>query len=653
MAEKKYIIDNPDLMAEWDWEKNNAVSLNPKSLTISSKKMAHWICNKGHTWTTTIAHRGIGGTNCPYCANKKILVGFNDLASQFPQLIEEWDWAKNNELNIFPQKVYFGSSKKVHWICLKGHSWSASINHRTFRVTNCPYCSNKKILAGYNDLKSQRPDLMEEWDFKRNVLDPEKIAVLSPKKAYWICSRGHNYEKPIYNRAKGIGCPFCTRAKSTSFPEQCFYYYIKKVYPDTISRYKDIFKNSMELDIYIPSARIGIEYDGIFWHSDKKSLLREETKYRICKENGIKLFRIKEGEFSGFTDNADDIYYIPKKTDTERLNFYIYELIKKLTFYSRKIPAINIERDKNEILEYMTVKYEESLECLFPKIAQEWHPTKNRKLTPDLFIAGSSEKIWWKCAECGNEWRSSIVNRTKGHGCDICATEKRKFTKKETLLSTRQVLDNKVCLLDWDYEANEHKPEYYTSGSGEKVHWKCHICGHKWETAICNRTRDYKNGCPLCSGKTIVSGVNDLFTRRPDLMEEWYWEGNAGIDPKKIGVGSHLYAYWKCKKCDHIWKSKIYNRSNGKGCPTCASRKIADLHRIRAISRNGSLKDTHPLLANEWHPTKNGEYRADMFSKGSDFKAWWICSKCQHEWYATIGSRCRGSGCPKCANKKK
>lgn len=228
MFKKKYIIDNPDLMIEWDWEKNNASSLNPKSLTFSSKEMAHWICDKGHTWVTTIAHRTIGKTNCPYCTNRKILAGFNDLASQFPQLIEEWDWAKNNELNIFPQEIYSKSSKKVHWVCSKGHRWSTSINHRVIRGTNCPYCSNKKILAGYNDLKSQRPDLMEEWDFERNILAPEKVAVLSPKKVHWICPRGHNYEKPIYDKAKGIGCPFCTRAKSTSFPEQCFYYYIKK-----------------------------------------------------------------------------------------------------------------------------------------------------------------------------------------------------------------------------------------------------------------------------------------------------------------------------------------------------------------------------------------------------------------------------------------
>ena len=108
MEKKEYIIDNPDLMAEWDWEKNDAIFLDPKSLIISSKKKAQWICKKGHTWTTTIAYRSIGGTNCPYCANKKILAGFNDLASQFPQLIEEWDWAKNNKLNIFPKEIYFG-----------------------------------------------------------------------------------------------------------------------------------------------------------------------------------------------------------------------------------------------------------------------------------------------------------------------------------------------------------------------------------------------------------------------------------------------------------------------------------------------------------------------------------------------------------------
>ncbi len=647
-------------MAEWDWEKNNAIGLEPQGISYGIHTQAWWKCEKGHLWKAPINHRSIGKTGCPYCANKKILYGFNDLETHFPELIKEWDWIENNKLKIFPKNVYFGSSKKVHWVCSKGHKWITSINHRTLRETNCPYCANTKILVGYNDLKSQRPDLMEEWDYEKNSIDPNKVAVYSPKKAYWICSRGHGYEKAIYNRAKGIGCPICIRAQSTSFPEQCFYYYIKKIYPDAINRYKEIFSTSMELDVYIPSIRTGIEYDGVFWHNSKDSISREEKKYGICKQNGIRLYRIKEyrtkeDEISGFANNADYIYYIPIKSNKKSLNIYILEVLKELTFHSYryKFPPINIEKDKNKILEYMTVKYEDSLEYLFPEISKEWHLQKNGKLTPDLFTARSSEKVWWQCTGCGNEWRSSIVNRTKGHGCDICATKKRKLTKKATLLSTRQVLDNKLCLLDWDYAANQYSPDYYTNGSGEKVNWKCHICGHKWKTAICNRTRDYKNGCPLCSRKTIVSGINDLFTLRPNLMKEWHWAQNVDITPKKVGIGSHLCAYWKCEKCEHIWKAKIYNRANGKGCPKCASNNRAQLHKNRAIAKNGSLQDTHPLLANEWHPTKNDMYSANMFSKGSDFKAWWICPKCRHEWCATIGSRSRGAGCPKCANKKK
>ena len=637
--EIKLVVDS-DLIKEWDWEKNSKLNLNPHLLTIASQKKAHWICDKGHKWTTTINHRGIGKTQCPYCSNKKVLIGYNDFESQFPTLMKEWDWEENDKIKIFPNKVFCGSSKKVHWVCSNGHKWITSIRHRTIRESNCPYCANKKILPGYNDLKSQRPDLMKEWDYENNILDPEKVALLSPKIAYWVCPKGHKYKKTIYDRVKGRGCPICVRAKSTSFPEQCFYYYIKKIYPDTINKYKDIFSNSMEIDIYIPCIKTGIEYDGLFWHN-KDSIQREEKKYIICKKNGIKLYRIKEGKFKESVDNADEIYYIPKKCDNKTLSSYIYEFIKGMTFFDYKLPKIDINKDRNEILEYMTIKYEESLENLLPNIAKEWHPTKNGKLTPDLFPPGSTKKVWWKCSKCGNEWYGSIANRNNGHGCNVCATEKRKVTKKETLLSTRGILDNKRCLLDWDYEANEHGPEYYTNGSGEIVNWKCHICGHKWKTAICSRTRDYKNGCPLCSGKTIVGGINDLFTLLPNLMKEWDWKKNKDIDPKKIGIGSHLYAYWKCKKCGFIWKSKIYNRTHGRGCPCCANRII--------VPGINDLQTTNPELANEWHPLLNGSLTPNQVTKGQSIKVWWKCSKCGNEWQDTLNHRSSSKRqCPKC-----
>ncbi len=68
--EKKYLIDNPTLMAEWNWQKNNELGLDPKILTISNHKKVWWICNNGHEWQAIISNRN-EGRNCPYCSGKK------------------------------------------------------------------------------------------------------------------------------------------------------------------------------------------------------------------------------------------------------------------------------------------------------------------------------------------------------------------------------------------------------------------------------------------------------------------------------------------------------------------------------------------------------------------------------------------------------
>ena len=559
------------------------------------------------------------------------------------RLMAEWDWEENENSGLDPRKLTIGSGKKANWICQKGHKWATSIYHRVQRGSNCPYCSNKKVLPGYNDLQSQRPDLVAEWDFEVNNIDPSTVAVKSNKEVSWVCPKGHQYTKAIYKRSNGEGCPVCAHALRTSFPEQCFFYYIKKTYPDAVNSYRDIFENGMELDIFIPSIKTGIEYDGIFWH-DQSTLSREEKKYQICKEHQIRLFRIKEGSFTGFADNADRIWYIPKKRDYSLLNFYITDFLKQLTFWSNNLPDVNVARDKTEILEFKTLRLEDSLLFLYPDLSKEWHPSKNGKLTPDLFIPGSSEIVWWLCPQCGNEWQASIVNRAKGHGCDICATERRKTTKKDTILSKRGSLDKEWCLLDWDYDANEHGPEYYTNRSGEVVNWRCHKCGYKWRTPICDRTRDYKNGCPLCSGKVIVNGVNDLPTIMPELMQEWDYENNTGVDPTTVGRGSHLTVSWKCHKCGYIWPAQIYNRANGKGCPCCA-------HRVVVPGIN-DLATTDPDLAEEWHPTLN-TLKPTEVTRGQSKMIFWICSKCGNVWQDSLNHRSQGRGCSLCKKSRK
>ncbi len=77
---------------------------------------------------------------------------------------------------------------------------------------------------------------------------------------------------------------------STSFREQVIFYYIQKFYCDAVNRYKH--STVGELDIYIPSIDVAIEYDGSYWHKSK--LLGDNEKNARAKKAGIKLIRIRE-----------------------------------------------------------------------------------------------------------------------------------------------------------------------------------------------------------------------------------------------------------------------------------------------------------------------------------------------------------------------
>ncbi|MBE5745632.1 MAG: hypothetical protein E7355_05845, partial [Clostridiales bacterium] len=126
------------------------------------------------------------------------------------RLMAEWDWEKNNELELFPQTLTLGSNKKVWWKCTKEHEWQAIIADRN-RGYACPYCMGQKVLKGYNDLATLNPLLAKEWNYEKNGnLKPEQFTTGSGKKIWWRCQKGHEWQAHINNRSKGIGCPCCS-----------------------------------------------------------------------------------------------------------------------------------------------------------------------------------------------------------------------------------------------------------------------------------------------------------------------------------------------------------------------------------------------------------------------------------------------------------
>ena len=179
-------------------------------------------------------------------------------------------------------------------------------------------------------------------------------------------------------------------------------------------------------------------------------------------------------------------------------------------------------------------------------------------------------------------------------------------------------------------------PKDVTPGSGKKVWWICNK-GHVWQAVIAHR--NLGDGCPYCAGK-LVCDDNCLQTINPTLAKQWHPTKNGKLTPKDVLPYSGNKVWWICDR-KHEWKAVVKDRGFGNGCPHCSR-----------IMYKDNLDTVNPILAKEWHPTKNGSLTPKDVTPGLKKKVWWICEK-GHEWEARIFSRNRGRGCPYCSGLKK
>lgn len=194
---------HPELVAEWS-DKN--LPLTPDRITYGSNKVVWWKGACGHEWQTSVKARS-NGENCPICSGARVIEGINDLATLKPELADEWS-SKNDPLK--PTMVTTGSHKKVIWQDKYGHEWTATVKSRALNGTGCPYCSHNKILVGFNDLASQRPQIASEWSERNYPLKPDMVTVFANRKVWWRCSKGHEWNTLISTRSGGSGCPYCS-----------------------------------------------------------------------------------------------------------------------------------------------------------------------------------------------------------------------------------------------------------------------------------------------------------------------------------------------------------------------------------------------------------------------------------------------------------
>ncbi len=545
--------ENEKLLNEWDYSQNQNT---PEEYSKCSGKKVFWKCENGHSWTARISDR-IRGNGCPYCSGKRPVVGVNDLKTINPSLAKEWNYNRNVKL---PSDFLPNSGKKVWWICSNGHEWEASIYSRS-KGNGCKYCAGQAVITGENDLKTLYPRIASEWDYELNSpLLPTQIMSSSSKKVWWKCKNGHSWLIAPNNRTSQFSnCPFCSSERGTSFPEQAIYFYVSRVVP-TINRY---LIDNFEIDVYVPSLNLGIEYDGIYFHNSKQSIEREQRKNEFCKDKGIRLIRVKETRTS--KKNEMDVLYrkIGKnQTTVETVVKWVLDIIAS---YNIEIGEVNINLRRDDIAiynRYLSSEKENSVATHNPELLNEWDYDKNGIIMPTNISYGSKKSVWWICP-MNHSYKAMVSHRTDMNAptsCPICAGQK--------ILSGYNDLATKRpdLMREWDFENNELNPNAISPNSYKKVNWICPK-GHKYIASVTKRNQG--RNCPVCVGKQINIGVNDFASLQPELVKEWDYARNSKL-PTEYTEYSNKKVFWKCLICNTSWQATINKRVYGKcKCPKC------------------------------------------------------------------------------------
>lgn len=646
--ENSIAVTNPELMEEWDYEKNSLLGLKPENVSRSSDKKVWWICknDNSHSWETQVKVR-TRGNGCPYCSGR-FATRETSLEVRYPSIASEFHPTKNGTLA--PESILPKSAKKVWWICKNGHEWEATVSNRV-QGKGCPYCSNRIILKE-NSLGEKFPEIARQWHYAKNGKEtPLDIAPSAGKSVWWICEKGHEWKVAVYNRTKDSSsgsCPYCIGRKVCG--DNC----LANVRPDIAKEWHPTLNGKhTPFDFTIGSSQ------KVWWRCDKGHEWRTSISNRTNKDNQTGCPNCNFEIGTSFPEQAiyyylsqvfDRIYNKYKITSLGKLEADIY--IKDLNLiieydgynYHRGEDSIKRDERKNKLLyenKYNLIRIREqgSKELKLPKIEMygfnfiEYEPNRGYE-NLDLCINQIVDMITDKfniSDKFPMDYGKLVVD-IPNDKLDIIS----KFKNENENNSIAKLLPEIAA--QWNYDKNNGlKPEQFTVFSNIKVWWKCDK-GHEYEAVIGTRTR---SGCPYCSGKK-TNHENCLETLRPELAKQWNYEKNGALTPQNVTKGSGKKVWWKCSK-GHEWQAAICHRARNSGCPYCSGYYFLE---------ERSLLNMRPDVAKEWNYEKNNDTSPDKISVGSPLKVWWKCSK-GHEWQTTVNLRTnQNTKCPYCSNQK-
>lgn len=638
----------PQLMAEWDYERNK--ELSPDTISHKSNKLLWWKCQHGHSWQSTPKSRS-RGDGCPQCykinrgeivRHSKLKKSGIPLSAAYPNLLAEWDYDNNS---ILPEKVSPKSGLKVSWVCKFGHKWKATIVNRTHAGSNCPMCnpqSSRLEIFLLCELRSIFDQVIwrRRFDgYECDIYIPELNLGIEVDGEYWHRDKNHRERQKSHVLSK-IGIQLI-RVRDSKLPPigDHIVWYDKGETPlrTAIRLFTEITISSpnQKLMDYILTGKQKNqrEYQKIISRlpappsgetlEDLYPIVASEWDYEANSPLTPSLFTASSNAKLAWVCTKGHHWYASINNRTRRKSGC------PLCYESERSAIASRGRTRNTI----------SLAQGSPSYLSKFDKKMN-VLPPTRIALKSNMMVWWKC-ENGHSFQKSPNEMVKHHACPGCNSLPFSYPKVAE---------------QWDTEKNGHnKPEDYSWGSGKKVWWKCSN-GHNWEAVIVQRTKA-SHGCPQCYKEQradinrviSVKKKGSLADDNPAYLAEWDYEKNTAISPDSVTKGSKRKAWWICSK-HHSYIQSLESKAHGSICPECAKSKRAESARLARLARTGSLADNHPDIAKQWDQNKNGDLSPNDISSGSKKIVWWRCEN-GHKWQESITTRTdkrRPEGCPSC-----
>ena len=251
--------------------KNKPITLLSPYIKSNEKiKVRCNVCN--YEWETVppVLYR----SGCPKCVGQ-----IKPTMSEFKEKLLQ----VNSDLSVLSDK-YVNNNTHLDVQCLK-------CNHE-FKSTPLKLLSGNSVCQNCSSRNKQNHDkYINDFSFNENITFVGEFKDYKTKIKVKCLKCDYEWKALPSNLNRGSGCPNCFN-KISSYEHEIY-----EIYKDLNTKRNKRF-NNYEIDLFFPEHNLGIEFHGLYWHSDKfKTKQYHKEKYLACKEMGINLIQIFENEW--------------------------------------------------------------------------------------------------------------------------------------------------------------------------------------------------------------------------------------------------------------------------------------------------------------------------------------------------------------------